>query len=868
MASTSRWQPFVEAAVRAAGTDHTQNAGTAPEMEPSPAAPPRQHWLRRVRQHAAQRRETSRNSSRSNVPPARTWDLRLLPAALTGWAAAAVTVRLPPSSGYAIGAVALLLAVVILLSCRKWSWPLVLLPLSVPLLAIAMMSLSAAEQLAERKAGPVNTAIAEEATVGAKVRITSSPVVSDTRDRYTGAARYLVEATLRQATDDGRKFTAATPILVIADDRWAQLEAGQLIETAGSLSRAGAGDDIDALFFAKTAPEVVEPAPSWLQYTGSMRAKFGQRAQNLSPDAAQLLPGMVLGDRSQLGTDLETAMQRTGLTHLTAVSGANCAIVVGTVFLCCCAIRLPRWACAAVALVALAGFVLLVRPEPSVLRAAVMGTIGVAAMISGRGRKSPTLLCLAVIVLLGIDPWLSGSYAFILSVLATSGLIIFGAACARWLGRWLPMWVAQAVAVPIAAQAFCAPVIVLLQPHLMTYSVVANVLVAPLIPLITIAGMCCVLAMLLCPPLATVLMAVAGAGAYWVGAVARFFSAAPAAAIAWPEGAAGAALMAVLSLACMGVLWLLSDTDRLSTCARNAYHCASELPRPVAGLAVGAALGSATAGIAFTTLPAGQQGDWSVVACDVGQGDGLLVRTGKHSAMVVDTGPEPAPMERCLDDLSISTVSLLVLTHMHSDHTGGVAGVLSGREVEQALISVSGDGGDAVVDTLARQGVDMTKAGRGAGGVSGTASWTTLWPATEQDTSSENNSSIVMWVRVEQPGGEPLSLLLTGDLEEDGVRRLLADFHQQPVAAGLIHGNVDVLKVAHHGAANGGTELITGLRPDLALISVGADNDYGHPSKEILTALQQAGSQIRRTDQDGRVYVGKRSGTLLTWSER
>ncbi|HET7414207.1 MAG TPA: ComEC/Rec2 family competence protein [Arthrobacter sp.] len=798
----------------------------------------------------------------------RTWDLRLFPAALTGWAAAAATIRLPLSAGYVLGGVSLLFAVAILLSCRRWSRPVVLVPLAMPLLVLSMMSLSAAEQLAEREAGPINSAIADEATVGATVRITSNPVLSDTRDRYTGAERYLVEAELRQATDGGRRFTAATPILVIADDRWEHLEAGQLVEAAGSLSPAGAGADINALFFAKTAPKVIAPAAPWLQFTGTIREDFGQRAQTLPSDAAQLLPGMVLGDRSRLSAGLETAMQRTGLTHLTAVSGANCAIVIGTVFLCCCAVRMPRWVSAIISLVALAGFVLLVRPEPSVLRAAVMGTIGVAAMVSGRGRKSPTLLFLAIIVLLVIDPWLSGSYAFILSVLATSGLIIFGAACARWLARWLPMWVAQAVAVPIAAQVFCAPVIVLLQPHLMTYSIVANVLVAPVIPLITVAGMCCVLAMLLCPVLVPVLMGIAGAGGYWVGAVARFFSAAPAAAVAWPAGAAGAALMAVLSLASMGGLWLLSDTSRLSAWARIAARRAASLPRSVTGLAIGAALGSAAAWTASTATAPGQQDKWSVVACDVGQGDGLVIRTGEHAAMVVDTGPDAAVMEHCLDDLAVSTVSLLVLTHMHSDHTGGVAGVLAGRTVERALISASTEGGDPVVDQLVEHGVDIVKARRGAGGGYGRVGWSTLWPPAGQTASSENNSSIVMWVRVEQQRGQPLSLLLTGDLEDDGLRRLLARFQEQPVAGALGRGSVDVLKVAHHGAANGGTALIAAMRPDLALISVGAENDYGHPSKEILTALRQVGSQIRRTDQDGRVYVDKRSGTLLTWSER
>ncbi|WP_162144848.1 ComEC/Rec2 family competence protein [Arthrobacter castelli] len=880
----------MEAAVAAAerpypkdGAEQRERTGEAGEPgggqaeQPSPtliSSPPQRpmHCVRERHWRPWDRLSRLKNAIANADPgelPARSWDLRLLPAALTGWAAAATTIRLPPSTGYAIGGTALLIAVVILLCARRWAWPQVLVPLPVPLLILSMVSLSAAANIAERQAGPVDAAIANGATIGAVAKLTSDPRLSDTADKYTGADRYLVEATLQRATSQGVEFTAATPVLIIASERWEQLETGQRVETAGDLRATGRGDDIDALLFAKTAPQVLGQAGPWLQYSAAVRSAFRQQSRELPSNAAQLLPGMVLGDRGNLGTGLETAMRRTGLTHLTAVSGANCAIVIGTVFLCGCAARLPRWLSAAAALAALAGFVLLVRPEPSVLRAAVMGTIGVAAVISGRGRKSPTLLCLAVIVLLAVDPWLSGSYAFILSVLATGGLIVFGPACAHWLSRWMPLWAAQAVAVPIAAQAFCAPVIVLLQPQLTTYSVVANVLVAPLIPLITIAGMCCVLAMLLCPPLVPVLLAIAGAGASWVGAVAHFFSSAPGAVAPWPCGAAGATLMAVLSLTSMATLWLLAHPVRLRVYASTVYRwCRAALPLPVAALIPGGVLGAAAVWFVHSAPPGGAPTDWSIVACDVGQGDGLVVRTDEHSAIVVDTGPEPAAMNQCLDGLSISTVPLLVLTHMHADHTGGVAGVLAGREVERALISSAAGGPGHTIDLLEEHDVDISDARRGATGHAGAVQWSTLWPAAGNEAASANNSSIVMWVTVEQQRGGPLSLLLTGDLERDGARRLLATSGQQPIPGALSRESVDVLKVAHHGAANGGTGFIRALTPELALISVGAGNEYGHPSDGIIAALRQVGSEIRRTDRDGRIYVGKQAGTLLTWSER
>ncbi|WP_081744732.1 ComEC/Rec2 family competence protein, partial [Arthrobacter sp. H14] len=711
----------------------------------------------------------------------------------------------------------------------------------------------------------------------AELLITSDPAVSDSPAKFSGAVQYLIEATIVEATADGTGFSAVTPVLVIAGERWSAVQTGQRVGGAGSLEAAGPGDDVEALFFSETSPTLIEPAGHWDKRTTEIRRTFKDRAATLSSDAAQLLPGMVLGDRSSLGADLDKAMKRTGLTHLTAVSGANCAIVLGVVFLCGYAVRLPRWLAAAVAFLALLAFVTLVRPDPSVLRAAVMGTIGIVAIMNGRGRRSPSLLCIAVVLLLSLNPWLSGSYAFILSVLATTGLIVFGSRCARWLGRWMPLWAAQAVAVPVAAQVFCAPVIVLLQPQLVTYSVLANVLVAPAIPVITIVGMIAVLALFLCPPLVPLLMATAGAGAQWVGYTARFFSAAPAAAIPWPGGATGVALMAVLSTASLTVLWILSSPIRLRRAAGMLVRLlpgepASALNRCTAALVVGVVFGVAPGLLISGSGKVPGESEWSVVACDVGQGDGLVIRTGTHSAVVVDTGPDPELMDRCLRELEISTVDVLVLTHMHADHNGGMQGVLAGREVKQTLISTADpELPSGVVSGLEEHGVEIVHAQRGQQGDGGPVHWQVLWPPADHPGSTENNSSIVLAARIEQPDGSALSLLLTGDLEEDGMQRLLRLARSPPgtmLGANFLQRGVDILKVTHHGADNGGTAVIMKLQPAMALISVGADNDYGHPAPDITDALKQVGTHIGRTDEDGRIYIGKQADILRMWTER
>ncbi|HET8796003.1 MAG TPA: ComEC/Rec2 family competence protein [Arthrobacter sp.] len=888
MSPASRWQRFVDAATSApqAATPQAEEAHPDPEkveLRAVQRGPHQQGPARRavatVMDLAASgvRRLTAVEKDGDEHPPGRTWDLRLVPAALVAWAGAIVFIRASPGWGYWSGSAALMAAAVALVLGRNRRAIAAAVMLAVPLLCLALVSFSAAEKAAERTAGPIDEAIHNGSSVTAELLITADPAVSHSPAKFSGAVQYLIEATIMEATAGGREFSAATPVLVIAGERWAAVQTGQRVGGAGALEATGAGEDVEALFFAETSPTLIQPAGHWDSHTTDIRNTFRNRAATLDSDAAQLLPGMVLGDRSSLGADLDKAMKRTGLTHLTAVSGANCAIVLGVVFLCGYAVRLPRWLAAAVALIALLAFVTLVRPDPSVLRAAVMGTIGIVAVMNGRGRRSPSLLCIAVVLLLSLDPWLSGSYAFILSVLATTGLIVFGSRCARWLSRWMPLWAAQAVAVPVAAQVFCAPVIVLLQPQLVTYSVLANVLVAPAIPVITIVGMIAVLALFLCPPLVPLLMAIAGAGAQWVGSTARFFSSAPAAAIPWPDGATGVALMAALSTASLTVLWILSSPVRLRRATGMLVRLlpgepASVLNRCAAALVLGTVLGVGP-GLLISgsgTVPGASE--WSMVACDVGQGDGLVIRTGPHSAVVVDTGPDPELMDRCLRDLEISTVDVLVLTHMHADHNGGVQGVLAGREVKQALVStVDPELPAGVVSGLEEHGVEIVHAQRGQQGNGGPVHWQVLWPAADHPVSTENNSSIVIAARIEQTEGSALTILLTGDLEEDGMQRLLRLVRSpqgRMLGGNFLQRGVDILKVAHHGADNGGTAVITALRPAMALISVGADNDYGHPAPDIIAALKQVGAHIGRTDEDGRVYIGKQSDVLRMWSER
>ena len=245
------------------------------------------------------------------------------------------------------------------------------------------------------------------------------------------------------------------------------------------------------------------------------------------------------------------------------------------------------------------------------------------------------------------------------------------------------------------------------------------------------------------------------------------------------------------------------------------------------------------------------------------------MRTAAHHAVVVDAGPDPDAMDRCLKRLQVETVDLFILSHAHMDHYGGTAGVLRGRQVQRIAYSTAETDLPAPLrSTLAGSGAELTRMTEGMASQSGPVEWEVLWPPASGRQASENDASAVILMTVRPtaesggaaPSAEPgLSLLLTGDIEEEAASALLSRH------AWLRDAEVDVLKVPHHGARNGGTALIEELEPHLALISVGADNDYGHPAAGILEALQRSGTAIARTDELGSVTLGI-EGTSLTWT--
>lgn len=376
--------------------------------------------------------------------------------------------------------------------------------------------------------------------------------------------RWVVRARAEHVAGAGRSGGARAPVLVVGGPGWAGVQRGQRVSALVVLEAAPRSDDVRAVAVAGPPATVAAPT-GWYRAVAVLRAGLQAACAPLPDDAGGLLPGLTVGDTSALPPDLEEAMRATGLTHLTAVSGSNVALVVGAALALGAAVGLRRRPRLALAALALAGFTAVAGPEPSVARAGVMGAVALVGLASARRGAGVPVLCTAGVVLLVADPWLTRSFGFALSVLATGALLLLARPWAEALSRWVPRWAALALAVPIAAQVVCGPVVLLLAEGVPLTAVPANLLVAPAVGPATVAGLG---AAVLAPWWlggAQVLAWIGGLATGWIALVARGAAAVPGGTAPWPSGWLGALALAAATVLVLSLLRALRPDPVLGT---------------------------------------------------------------------------------------------------------------------------------------------------------------------------------------------------------------------------------------------------------------------------------------------------------------
>jgi competence protein ComEC len=686
--------------------------------------------------------------------------------------------------------------------------------------------------------------------------------------------------------------TASGPVIVAATlPSFPIVQAGAVVEVGGRL-QAPPDDDPYGEYLRRTGAAgslraarlrvVRSPSVASLQ---SLRDGAGDALRVALPEPeAGLAAGILIGLRERVDRGLAADFATAGASHVVAISGWNIAIVAGLV-----GVLLrgrPRRLVAVAVAGTIAAYVVAAGASPSVVRAAVMAAVVLAARESGRAGRAPAALALAALIMLLVDPAMISDAGFRLSVMATAGLLAWGTPLGHrishlWGGR-VPRWLAESLGISLAAQAATLPDVLLTFGRLSIVAPGVNLLVVPLVPGAMAAGVVAMLggalSMLGAPGAIAVLAGLpAWLGLHLMVAVVRVAAGLPFAAIAIPpEVAPVVALAAAVALLLVPVL----DRRIRATLVGRGRRRARAHPTPA--VAVARSRGAMqTRGrsrrrwerplligclvvVALSTLALGQTAtlEARLVMLDVGQGDAILLEGGDGSRMLVDGGPDP---DRLLVELGDRIppwdrrIDVIVLTHPHEDHVAGLVRVLDryrvGRVFEPGMRG-PGPAWEAWDEALhARPAIARGTLAAGARIRIGEIVLRAVWPdpgtvpsAPGSTGRAINDTSIIL---LGEANGR--RFLLTGDAEDDVDPSLVA--HHLP--------HLDVLKVAHHGSATAtSAALLAETRPRVALISVGAGNDYGHPAPSTLDRLRNAGARVLRTDQSGTIEVDLRPGGL------
>ena len=486
-------------------------------------------------------------------------DVRLVPAALTSWMVTAAGIWWPIGRVVALCCLALVAAsgALACYPARRPGRTTPLRAISAGLMAIGVVGAGFGLAIALRADAVGRHPIT--AAFGMTAPVTVTPTESALS---LGSGRLMFRATLQRLRAD--EMSGRVVVFARASDFGSEtggvtsgVMVGQPVRFTARINRPVRHDLTVAVLNASGRP-TMGTAGAVERAAHAVRSRFAAAVRDALPaEQAAMLPALVLGDTSAVTTETGREFRAAGMTHLTAVSGANVTIVCMAVLF---SARLigPR-AAVVLAAVALVAFVIVVQPTASVLRAAVMGAIALAGMLSSRRRQAIPALSATVLVLLAVAPHLAVDVGFALSVLATAALVVIAPVWSRRLvGRGWPKPLADAFAVAWAADVVTAPLVAGISGRVSLVAAGANLAVAPVIAPITVLGSAAAVLCLVWLAGAQLLIHFTGPELWWVLHVAHWAAAVPAATVPVPAGVPGVLLVGgatVLVLLAATLLW-------------------------------------------------------------------------------------------------------------------------------------------------------------------------------------------------------------------------------------------------------------------------------------------------------------------------
>jgi competence protein ComEC len=594
-----------------------------------------------------------------------------------------------------------------------------------------------------------------------------------------------------------------------------------------------------------------------------IRESSGDALQVVLPEPeGGLAAAILIGLRDRVDKGVAADFTTAGVSHIVAISGWNISIVAATISALLGGLSRRRRSIVIVA--AIVAYTSFAGASPSVVRAALMATVGLLAVESGRGSRVTVGLAWAITAMLVVDPGTVGDVGFQLSAAATAGLVTWAGPLTRRLDRllpWLPGSIRESLGVSFAAQVATLPLALLVFGRLAPIAPAANLVAVPLVPPAMAAG---------AVAFAAGWLAVAGGPGWLAGLLAmpawallaamigivHLAASVPGANATLPFPANAAAAL----IAALGALRLHRSLTQPPK--RTAVTALPPPPRRVEHLGPRRRLAVLTAAflvaLSGCVVSAHPDGAVHIIVLDVGQGDSILLEGDRGSRILVDGGPDGSVLMHALDafvppwDRRLNAV---VLTHPHDDHDGGLAMLMARYRVARAFESgwpAMSPAYRAWSEALQSHGVALERLRTGNQIRLDGCTLRVLWPddgtsrspaldPAAPDNRKTNDASIVMLGDYENH-----RFLLAGDAEDD----------VDPILLSRGLPTVDMLKVAHHGSATASSApLLAAIRPAVAVVSVGAGNTYGHPAPSTMSRLRAAAGEILTTERSGSVEV-------------
>lgn len=563
----------------------------------------------------------------------------------------------------------------------------------------------------------------------------------------------------------------------------------------------------------------------------SVHENFQNVINNFSPEIAGILNGVILGDESLIPDSLSNQVKLSGLQHLVAISGAHISLLIGiAIFFLG---RRNRRITFIIAVIFLFSLILLVGLSASVLRAAIMGVIALFALVLGRGSGAISALSLGVIIAAAFYPELARGIGFQMSVFTTAAIVIFAIPLSALSGISQNFWL-KILIVPLVAGTAVIPISAQIQSELSIFSVLANVLVAPVIPLITVLGLVAAIFSSLFPIIAYVLLVPCAICAWWVVQIAYLVSSIEILNLSpW-------VIAVIQTMALISIIFGASITEKKKT-FRIDFAASKNQRKNTVTIFIGSILIGVILSVFFVPhlFPANANLIWEIIQCDVGQGSALLARSSGKTVLI-DVGSERNSASSCLTRNNVKQLDLVIISHLDADHSAGLAQVLRKAKVGKIWLSENENPTHRykLIISLAEKyeiPVEKVRAEKRY------ENWLEiLSPAKLKGGKDDTNAdSLVVALKLKN-----LRVLVLADVPEEIQNNL----------ATTKLGEFSCVIVAHHGAKSQSEKLAAIVKPDISLISVGK-NSYGHPHRNAFRVWNAP--LIKTTQKCGDIKIGE-----------